>query len=164
MKKFLMCVIIALGAVVCANAQPRAIGGRIGYGIDFSYQHTLGDNRVNLEVGFPSFHGINAACTYDWIFPITSWQEKGSWNWYAGVGAGLGFYFPYSNHDDYKGSMNVGVAGRIGVEYNFWFPLQLSLDWRPVVGPAFHFGEHGGVGFGSAGLYDGIAIGVRYLF
>lgn len=156
MKKLLFAVILTVGAIAFANAQPRAIGGRIGYGIDLSYQHTVGENRVNLEVGFPSFHGINAAATYDWIFPITSWQEKGSWNWFAGVGAGLGFNF--------HNYMNVGVAGRIGVEYNFWFPMQLSLDWRPVIGPSFHFEKNGGTYFHTGGLYDGIALGIRYLF
>lgn len=160
MKKFLLVLVLAVGAISFASAQPRAIGGRLGYGIAVSYQHSLGQNMVNLDVDFPGFYGIGAAATYDWIFPITSWQEKGSWNWYAGVGAGLAFNF--------RNYMSVGVAGRIGVEYNFWFPMQLSLDWRPVVGPRFWFdhnnGNHNGVGFHYGGLYDGIALGIRYNF
>ncbi|MGM9806215.1 MAG: hypothetical protein ACI3Z7_07285 [Candidatus Aphodosoma sp.] len=159
MKKFLLVVVLAVGAITFASAQPRAIGGRLGYGVAVSYQHGLGErNMVNLDVDFPGFYGIGAAATYDWIFPITSWQEKGSWNWYAGVGAGLAFNF--------HNYMSVGVAGRIGVEYNFWFPMQLSLDWRPVIGPNFWFdhGNHNSVGFHYNGLYDGIALGIRYLF
>ena len=55
-----------------------------------------------------------------------------------------------------------GVAGRIGVEYNFWFPLQLSFDWRPVIGP--EFGRHYDAGFSTRSLYSGgIALGVRYI-
>lgn len=156
MKKFILTLFLAISAIAFASAQPRAIGGRLGYGIDFSYQHSVGANMVNLDICVPAFYGIGAAATYDWIFPITSWQEKGSWNWYAGVGAGLAFNF--SNY------MSVGVTGRIGVEYNFWFPMQLSLDWRPVIGPAFGFGEDHYVGFHAGGLYDGIALGIRYLF
>ena len=161
MKKILLTLVLAVSAIAFVNAQPRAIGGRLGYGIDFSYQHTVGANRINLEIDAPMFHGIGAACTYDWMFPITSWQERGSWNWFAGVGAGLGFHFGYGNGYN---AMSVGVAGRIGVEYNFWFPMQLSLDWRPIVGPSFGFGHDAHTGFHYGGLYDGIALGIRYLF
>ena len=74
-----------------------------------------------------------------------------NWNWYAGVGAGAGLYDKY---------FFAGVAGRIGVEYNFDFPLNVSLDWRPVIGPAF-----GGNGFHDEGLFAGaIAWGIRYRF
>ena len=135
MKKLFLSLAVALFTVAFAFAQPRAIGGRLGYGVDFSYQHTVGKNMINLEVGAPAFYGLYVAATHDWIFPINSWDEEGSWNWFAGVGAGLGFDF-YPDHNYFF----VGVAGRIGFEYNFWFPLQLSLDWRPIIGP--NFGEH----------------------
>lgn len=159
MKKFgLVCVLMAAFAAI-AVAQPRAIGGRIGYGVEVSYQHTVGDNMVSVDLGLPGFYGLEAAATYDWINPgglTIPWNEQGSWNWYAGVGAAAGFYgFNYLVGFG-------GVAGRLGIEYNFWFPMQLSLDWRPVIGVA---GAGGGVGFNTDGLYaGGIALGVRYLF
>ncbi|MEE1183368.1 MAG: hypothetical protein UHZ06_02640, partial [Paludibacteraceae bacterium] len=79
-----------------------------------------------------------------------------SWNWYAGVGAGVGFW-GFNNIYGFG-----GVAGRIGIEYNFWFPMQLSLDYRPIIGVG---GSNGVVGFNTKGLYaGGIALGVRYLF
>ena len=154
MKKFVFAFVLAFSGLIAANAQSNsAIGGRLGWGLEFSYLHSLGAaNRLNLEVGLPGFYGVGAAGTYDWVFPINGWQEKGSWNWYAGVGAGFGFNW-------YHNWFNIGVAGRIGVEYNFWFPLQLSLDWRPVIGPAFGGGTHFNVG----GLSDGSALGVRYI-
>lgn len=156
MKKLLVLVALVAMSAVAVNAQPRAIGARLGYGIDFSYQHSLGErNMVQLEVGLPAFWGIDAAATYDWIFPITSWQEAGSWNWYAGVGAGVGYSW-VANY------VHVGIAGRIGVEYNFDFPLNLSLDWRPVIGPGF---SGGNTYFNSGSLYAGaIAWGIRYRF
>lgn len=111
---------------------------------------------VQLDFGLPGFYGLEAAATYDWIFPINSWQEQGTWNWYAGVGAGLGMY----GFNDITGF--VGVAGRIGVEYNFWFPMNISLDWRPVIGPHFN---SAGAGFNTLGIFQGgIALSVRYLF
>ena len=158
-KKGLLAALLLLFAATAAYAQPRAIGGRLGGQFEVSYQHALGSaNMVQAELGIGAlwYPGIEAAATYDWIFPINSWQYKGEWNWYAGVGAGIGGYW---NHG--YGVGYVGVAGRIGVEYNFWFPLQLSLDWRPLIGPGFN---DEGVGFNNIGLYSGIALGVRYLF
>ena len=89
MKKIIV-IAIALFTAAALYAQPRAIGGRIGSGLELTYQHSLGNNMVQLDFGLPGFNGLEAAATYDWIFPINSWQEQGSWNWYAGVGAGLG--------------------------------------------------------------------------
>lgn len=152
MKKLLLVTIVVLGFATAAMAQPRAIGGRVGYGLEFSYQHGLGDaNMIQLDAGFPGFFGFGAAATYDWIFNI-----NGGWNWFAGVGGGVGLY------DFIDPLFFVGAAGRIGVEYNFDFPLQLSVDWRPIVGPYFY---DGGVGFNPFGLwYGSIASGVRYRF
>lgn len=148
---------MAVCAICYVDAQPRAIGIRGGYGVDFSYQHGLGSNMLDLEVGLAGFNGLQVACTYDWIFPINSWTYAGSWNWYAGVGGAVGFSW-------YNNWANIGVAGRIGVEYNFDFPLQLSLDWRPVVGPYIGL-NGGGAGFNPYGLYEGgIALGIRYKF
>ena len=157
MKKFILVAIAFLGAATLSYAQPRAIGGRIGYGFEASYQHGIGEkNMVSLELGLPGFYGLEAAATYDWLIPIKSWEHKGEWNLYAGVGAGAGFYGFYAPVGF------AGVAGRFGAEYNFWFPLQLSIDYRPIVGPWF---GSGAVGFNGAGLYAGaIAWGVRYKF
>ena len=161
MKKTLILatLFITLGSVV-AFASPRAIGGRLGYGVELSYQHGLNSgNMVSIDAGLAGIDGIEAAATYDWIFNISAWDKQGSWNWYAGVGAGLGAFNLYSKDFNH---FYLGVAGRIGAEYNFWFPLQLSLDWRPVIGP--NFGSQG-VGFHHIGLLNGaLCLGVRYLF
>lgn len=155
MKKIIV-LAIALFTAAALYAQPRAIGGRLGYGLELSYQHSLGNNMLDIDFGLPGFFGIEAAATYDWIFPINSWEEQGTWNWYAGVGAGGGIY----GFKDVIGYL--GVAGRIGVEYNFWFPMNISLDWRPLVGPGFYNNQ---VGFNGLGLFQGgIALSIRYLF
>ena len=158
MKKFILVAIALLGAATLSYAQPRAIGARIGSGIEASYQHGIGEkNMISLDLGLPLVpFGLEAAATYDWLIPIKSWEHKGEWNLYAGVGAGAGFYGFYGICGF------AGVAGRFGAEYNFWFPLQLSLDYRPVIGPRFTAGY---VDFNYWGLYSGgIAAGVRYKF
>ena len=161
MKKLFLVAIMAVAGLAAAVAQPRAIGVNIGYGLDVSYQHTLGeDNMIDLSVNIPCFTGIGATATYDWINPFglqIPWSYEGEWNWNLGVGAGLGIY-GFSAPSFY-----LGAVGHVGVEYNFWFPLQLSVDWRPNLGLV---GEpyYGGIGWNTSGLYSGISLGVRYLF
>lgn len=161
MKKLLLAAVMAVASISLAVAQPRAIGGNIGSGVGFSYQHSIGaTNMVDLAVNVPMINGfgIGGICTYDWIDPGNTpvpWNNKGEWHWYAGVGGAVGMY-GFSSPSWY-----VGVAGHIGIEYDFWFPFQLSVDWRPNIGI---WGHDGGVGFNQWGLFDGISIGVRYLF
>jgi len=180
-KNLLMVAVMAILSVAAAVAQPRAIGGRLGYGVEFSYEHGLGNNMLSIDAGLLGLglnhhYGVEGVVTYDWInpgghdFPTVS---KGDWNWYAGVGGGAGAHFSriYQGDvvtDEWHNHYFVGVAGRIGVEYNFWFPLQLSLDFRPVIGPTFcgyRKEVREDVAFNLDGLYyGGIALGVRYKF
>ena len=157
-KSLILAAILAVISVGSAVAQPRAIGANIGYGIDLSYQHSLGEaNMIDLSVNVPFFEGIGATATYDWVNPfgaVIPWDYEGQWNWNLGVGAGLGIY-------GFKApAFYAGVVGHVGVSYDFWFPMQLSLDYRPNIGIVG--GE--GLRFNTSGLYSGITLGVRYLF
>lgn len=190
MKKILFVAVLAV-ASLAVYAQPRAIGGRLGYGIEFSYEHGFGEsNMLSIDAGVPTLFINNdfageAVVTYDWINPFGAdfskvWSHKGEWNWYLGVGAGAGFHtWHLKAADTYLGwddHIFVGVAGRVGVEYNFWFPLQLSVDWRPLIGPQFYnFRDTDGVShpsphenkvdFNTNGLYmGGVSLAVRYKF
>ena len=162
-KSFILAAILAVVSVGAAVAQPRAIGVNLGYGVDFSYQHTLSEtNMIDLSVNVPMFSGIGATATYDWVNPFGTaipWNLAGQWNWYLGVGAGAGAYHLFNRW--ITTSWYVGAVGHVGVEYCFDFPLQLSLDWRPNIGVE-GWGSY--VGFNPYGLYSGISLGVRYLF
>jgi hypothetical protein len=124
-----------------------------------------------------SWGTVQATATYNWIFPIDAWKWAGSWNWYAGIGAGLGYHWDWYNRvflaETYNNGYGIaGVAGMIGVEYNFKFPLQLSLEWRPLIGVAFSnnsiFYDKNGwhkMEYYKPGLYhNAFALGVRYKF
>ena len=43
----------------------------------------------------------------------------------AGYGTGI------NNAGEKKSSPFIGAAFQLGCEYTFWFPLQLSVDFRP---------------------------------
>ena len=53
-------------------------------------------------------------------------------NWYAGAGGGLGSWSYSTNGQSDSGTI-LFIAGDLGIEYNFDFPLQLSLDIRPEI-------------------------------
>lgn len=161
MKKYLLIGLLAI-ASIATYAQPRSVGANLGANFGVSYQHGFGEtNMLDVAVFVPAFWstaGIGGIVTYDWIDPFGAtvpWNNKGEWHWYMGVGATVGIYgynAPY---------WFAGAAGHFGIEYDFWFPLQLSLDWRPNIGV---IGFQDAFGFNTQGLYDGITIGVRYKF
>ena len=162
MKKILFVAVLALASVM-AYAQPRAVGVRLGYGAEVSYEHTVGPGMVSLEVGVPGFASLEAACTYDWIDPFGAtvpWDKQGEWHWYMGVG-GAAQWSWYAMNAGF-----VGACGRFGIEYDFWFPLQISIDWRPTLGVML--GSNGQGGIGAAFAYDlycgGLGLGIRYKF
>lgn len=160
MKKFFLIIGLLAGISLAVVAQPRAIGARLGYNLEVSYQHSLGENFLEIDAGAFGFSGVHAAVIYDWIFASPSWTPKGEWDWYAGVGGAGGFGFKNYYHENGGGFGYVGVAGQIGLSYTFWFPLQLSIDYRPTIG-VWLGGKD--MGFHSHGLFDG-ALSVRYSF
>jgi hypothetical protein len=127
MKKTILIVALLVGFVASGIAQSRAIGIR-GLNIaEISYQHSLGNsNMLQIDGGLYGLNnnvGIQATAIYNWLFPI-DWDYEGSWNWYIGPGASAGIK---------NDGIFVGVSGMAGIEYNFWFPLQLSVDCRPII-------------------------------
>ena len=168
MRKIFFLVVILIAACTASLAQPRAIGARVGWGVGASYQHGFGEkSMLQVDLDFISFEaGLQATVTYNWIFPFNSWNGAGSWNWYAGVGGGIGMLMPgWWEHPDptkTRGTFTgfAGAAGMIGVEYNFKFPLQISLDYRPLFSPLLY---KGGVGFNLFGVFGG-GLAVRYKF
>lgn len=145
MKKFIAIAVALVAFAAVSAAQPRALGIRAGYGGELSYQHSFGANFAEFDLGlFNNAAAISGI--YDFII-----AGDGIFNFYAGPGAQLGLWT-----GDYSG-FDLAVCGQVGLEYNFTFPLQISLDWKPV----FHFiGDEGAKGFYGAGA----ALGLRYRF
>ena len=158
MKNLLVCSLFLFGinAVLAQNISDHTVGLRLGsnkgFGTEISYQMKLkSENRAEFNLGWRSSNNVNAMklnSLYQWVWPL----EQG-FNWYAGVGAGLG---TYSNSNINNGSGTfVFAAGDLGIEYNFDFPLQASLDLRP---------EIGGNGYFENSFGTDIALGIRYKF
>jgi hypothetical protein len=163
MKKLVLMAIASIGFTTLVNAQDiakNALGLRLGdsdgFGAEVSYQRGLGDNnRLEVDLGWrdgKNYDGFKLTGLYQWV-----WNIDGGFNWYAGVGGGLGsFSFDNGNGDDFSDTF-VFAAGDIGIEYNFDIPLLISLDFRPEIG----FGDSD---YDNNDLDFDIALGIRYQF
>ena len=151
MKKFIITAALVLGFAVAASAQPKALGLRLGYGAELSYQHYIkGLNFIEADLGLGDFAYLNVSATYNYMIAQPQWTESGSWGFYAGPGLALGLG---------QEVLNLGIAGQAGLEYTFEFPLQLSVDIRPQIG-LISVGEANK--FGVWGWYPHLS--ARYVF
>ena len=162
MKKIILSAFMLLGLAFATQAQDiskNALGLRLGdndgFGGEVSYQRGLGDNnRLELDLGWRSSKDVDAfklVGLYQWVWNI----DKG-FNWYAGVGGGLGSWSYDIGNDKESGTILL-AAGDIGIEYNFDIPLQISLDLRPEI--YFNSDDYREDNFGPD-----IALGIRYRF
>ena len=137
---------------IAENALGLRLGDNNGVGTEISYQHFLGgNNRLEADLGWSNrgdYDAFRLTGLYQWV-----WNLEDGLNWYAGAGAGLGSVDATHNNDD--DGLFVTAAGNIGLEYDFDFPLLLSLDFRPEIGLVNYYGDDLG--------FD-IALGIRYQF
>ena len=131
MKKIILAAAMVLGFAIAATAQPRAIGVRIGNGAEISYQHSFNANFLEVDggvgLGFDKTFNLGATGIYNFMIAQPAWTDRGEWGFYAGPGASVGLGLGDVNY------LTLGAAGMVGLEYTFWFPLQLSLDIRPMI-------------------------------
>lgn len=164
MKKVILSAILLVAVGLGANAQEiskNALGLRLGdndgFGGEISFQHKLRtDNRLEVDLGWRNNNDYDAyklVGLYQWV-----WNIDGGFNWYAGVGGGVGSYSidtPPGYHGDDSGTFLL-ASGDIGIEYLFDFPLQISLDVRPEI----YFGDS----YRDDDFGPDIALGLRYRF
>lgn len=162
MKKLILSAIMLLSLVfniqaqdISKNALGLRLGDNDGFGGEISYQRGLSkNNRLELDLGWRNSKHVDAlkiTGLYQWV-----WNIEGSFNWYAGVGGGIGSWSADEKYDNESGSF-VFASGDIGIEYNFQeAPIRLSLDFRPEL---YFSGDYTDTrdGFGPD-----IALGVRY--
>jgi hypothetical protein len=143
---------------ISEHALGLRLGDSDGFGAEISYQKSLTqDTRIEFDLGWRDsrdFDAFKLAIVHQWVRPL-----DGNFNWYYGVGGGLGSVdFSAGNNGNVPdGGLFVFGAGNIGIEYNFNIPLLLSLDFRPEIG-LVGYDE-----FSDNFDFD-IALGVRYQF
>ena len=168
MKKIILSAIMLMGLTFAAQAQDISknalglrLGGNNGFGGEISYQRALAtDNRLELDLGWRNRNNYNNNGYDDRAIKLTGlyqwvWNIDGGFNWYAGVGGGLGSYSYDDNTNTHYNDTFAFAAGDIGIEYNFDIPLLISLDFRP---------EFGGNGYYKNNYGSDVALGLKYQF
>ena len=156
MKRLIITFAILIGTSLAVFAQPKSAGLRFGgTGLDVTYQHYMGKDRfaegnLGLDFGYNvnGNVGIKATAIYNFVWARPAWTDQGSWALYAGPGLSLGFVddqVPYDIAGVIKGYYDNGfmlsLVGQVGLEYNFEFPLSLSIDIRPYIGMHINDGK-----------------------
>jgi len=148
MKKMMLTLAFVAGMFFTASAQTDGnaiglrFGGLNGSSAEISFQHALSSaNRLEVDLGLG--RGLGVTGIYQWVWDLSALAD--GFNWYAGVGG---------TADIFENNFELGVAGQVGIEYNFNIPLQLSLDYRPAIFVVPNV-------FGG---YDGICLSARYKF
>lgn len=166
MKKLLFTAIMLVGLAFSAEAQnfsKNAIGLRLGdndgFGGEISYQRGLSaKNRLEIDLGWRNSKDVDAfklVGLYQWV-----WNIEGGFNWYAGVGGGVGSW-SYDKSGYSNSGTFVLAAADLGIEYNFKeAPIQLSLDIRPE----FYLNNSGDNKFRENSFGPDLALGIRYRF
>lgn len=153
-----LCTSFLSAQEISEHALGLRLGDNKGFGSEISYQRAYGaNNRLEFDLGWRSrdrYDAFKLIGLYQWV-----WQLEGNFNWYAGLGGGVGTWSydrrPFDDDRRENGTF-IAAAGNLGIEYNFDIPLLISVDLRPEV----YFGN--GVSGDSFG--PDIALGVRYQF
>lgn len=147
MKKVLAILLVCFAVATAVNAQDKAVGLKLGNGVEISGQMAMGDaNRVEANLGF--YGGLNINGYYQWVNDFTKLGD--AWKWYYGAGARLGI----------GGSFNLGIGGQAGIEFDLQsvvpsLPIQLTLDATPTINIIKGYHSFFDIGGG---------LGVRYRF
>ena len=158
MKKLFLALVAVFALSMTANAQNNLgirVGGGQGYNTELSWQHGLGGNQLELDLGWHSDDGYTAfslAGVYQWTGELASWGF-GTLGWYAGLGVHQG-YWNHEHADNHDFALGIPVQGGLDLKFSA-IPIQLSLDIRPRL----HLLP------GDLDFYWGdIALGIRYCF
>jgi hypothetical protein len=182
MKNLITTITILCATVIVAVAQPRSFGVRAGYNFELSYQHATSSGMVEVDAGitpFLTYKGVmlvdgeafpqiynygrtQLTLSYDWLMDIVP-----NFNWYIGPAVGVtwgyGEYFE-KPHYDKNGKLvtarrlGLPIGFLVGMEYEFKAPLNLSIDWRPMVN-VFGFNQ-----FDYSSTLLNLALCLRYRF
>ena len=163
MIRIFLTLFLAVMVVQAASAQipEHSVGLRygtvFGLGTEVSYQRGLSSkNRLEFNLGYNSdYEYINdlkqdynswaLSSLYHWVWKLEKLDDN--LNWYAGPGAGLGYWSSGQKYDSpYHNGMFLMAEGDVGIEYCLPAGIQFSLDARPEIGLVNH-GSGVSIGF-----------------
>ncbi len=151
---FVICLSLTLNSV---QAQPytNAIGIRLGYPFGLiSFKHGFSENHHMEALLEFRYRGVSIPVLYEYH---RSFRNIEALRWYAGAGAGLGFYSSRAQRPYWADTRQYGSGSRAeislhaigGIEYSFPFaPVNLSFDYKPAFDILNGWVSWGGFGLG----------------
>ena len=79
MKKIILVAAMVLGFAVAASAQPRALGLKLGWGAELSYQHGFGSDFLEANLGLNQFNSLDGSVVYNFMIAQPAWTSRGEW-------------------------------------------------------------------------------------
>jgi hypothetical protein len=156
MKKILLTITLVLIITLSAGAQDyrTGIGVRGGLFTGLTLKHFISE-RAAIEGLFETrWSGLGITGLYE---IHANAFDVDRLNWYYGIGGHVGFYNGDNTTWGTAGTSYsvLGVDGILGIEYNIGeIPINISLDWKPVINLINYGGFWG----------DGGALSIRYIF
>ena len=131
MKRTILILAAVLGFAVAASAQPKALGVRIGWGVDITYQNYLNsadflEFDLGLDDGYNSSN-FHVDGVYNFMIAQPDWT-RGKWGFYGGPGVSLAVW----DNDDKDNVVYAGIVGNLGLEYR-WRKTVRNLSGRICV-------------------------------
>jgi len=127
-----------------------------------------GKGQLNLFAGVGGTVGLG----WNLHYQVGTAKYEGGKQKFNYLSHGYGYYsgyYGYGYSSSYRTIIGIfGATGHFGVEYMFWFPLQVFFDYKPTFGAFFGQSTYSGAktkysGFYVPGLLN-FAIGARYCF
>lgn len=149
------CIILLAGTSIQAQDYQLAAGLRGGFNSGITVKKFIGGNSAVEGIIASRWDGFVVTGLYELHSP--SVFDTPGLNAYYGVGGHIGFWDGDNVKwtDDSGSHTVIGVDGILGIEYNFnEFPINISLDWKPVFNIIGHSGFWG----------DNGAFSIRYIF
>ena len=156
-RKLSVLLVVVLASVSVASAQKWGIGGRISNGVMVVGQYVLPtDNylEAQLGLGWNGQFGAEVSALHFWNIKNWDWTPG---NWFLDIGAGVNTVIG-SNHL----FLGAQAAGKFGYTFEN-FPLSLSADFSPVIGPNIGLNGHP-TEFWVAGLFSKAGLSCVYRF
>jgi hypothetical protein len=157
MKKIIVCIAFLLSLNFgFSQDYDNGIGLRAGFASGITFKHFLNSHAAFEGIAATRWQGFEFTGLYEVHGQAFDVDRL---NWYYGAGAHLGLYNG-NNHNSHWANQNenyvvVGADLILGIEYNIeTIPINLSLDWKPVINVLGHQGIWA----------DGGALSVRYIF
>lgn len=163
-KLILIFALIAATTAVEAQAYKTAIGLRIAPSYGITLKHFVNSNAALEGIFSPRWQGVTFTGLYE--YHTTAFKTP-RMNWYFGIGGHIGFgdhhyqhdhnyynkrgrliWYDEHDHDDHS-HVIAGVDMILGLEYTFQkLPLNMSLDWKPML----NLIGHQGIWYGDGGF------------